>query len=461
VTSLSKVVVVLCLGALFSSAFFGVWSLSMSSAQSTQTTGVIIPLYTYPTDGSWSGTIQTKQSYPSVPIIAIINPNNGPGSSSDPTFVSGIKSLQNAGVIVLGYVATGYATSSYSGVSNMESQMADYKNWYGVNGIFFDEMSSSGSTASYYQTLETYAKSLGFTMNVGNPGTTVSTSLVGILNVLCIYENPGMPTASDLNGYTPYGNAGFSYIAYGVSSLPSSSTIQSLDQYTSWIYVTNLGGSNPYNGLPSYFTSEVATLASLNSQAPPTSSSTSTSTISSTSHSTTSATTTTTKVTTSSSSTTSSSVTTKTTSSTVSSSSTVSTTTKTTTTSTTSTSSRTSSQSDALLSVSTINERGNTITGYYVALSQNGKQIASAYSPASFTLVSGETYVVTPENYGHYVFSYWLDTGSTTASRTVSITQNTHLVAVYKYVGGWSRERYFSLNGWISWASATTWYSWP
>jgi hypothetical protein len=115
---------------------------------------------------------------------------------------------------------------------------------------------------SYYTQLATYVKSVKLGMTMGNPGTTVSTSLVGVFTNLCIYENPGMPQISDISGYTSYGKAGFSYIAYGVDSMPSKSTITSTTNYVGYLYITNLGGSNPYNGLPSYISSEAAVLAS-------------------------------------------------------------------------------------------------------------------------------------------------------------------------------------------------------
>src|SRR5881397_1330215 len=107
----------------------------ISFAASTNS-GIVIPLYTYPTDGSWAETLQAKNAHPNVPIIAVINPSNGPGGASDLKFVQGVKNFQAAGIIVLGYVATGYASQL---ISSLESQIGSYKNWYSVNGIFFDE----------------------------------------------------------------------------------------------------------------------------------------------------------------------------------------------------------------------------------------------------------------------------------------------------------------------------------
>lgn len=229
-----------------------------SKANAMSLTGIVVPLYTYPTDSSWSSLISVKESYPLVPIIAIINPNNGAGSSKDSNYVSGVNDLKAAGITVLGYVYTNYGSRS---ASTIEKQMRDYKNWYDVNGIFFDEMSNVGSTLSYYQGLASYASSLGFSMTMGNPGTTVSNNLVGVFTNLCIYENPGMPSANQINGYTSYGKQGFSFIAYGVSSMPGQSMIKGMTSYVSYLYITNLGGGNPYDGLPSYISNEAAMLS--------------------------------------------------------------------------------------------------------------------------------------------------------------------------------------------------------
>src|SRR5437867_9232398 len=80
-----------------------------SSAAVTNPTGLVIPLYTYPTDGTWAAVLNAKNLHPTVPIIAVINPNSGPGAASDASYVTGIKAFQAAGIVVLGYVATGYA----------------------------------------------------------------------------------------------------------------------------------------------------------------------------------------------------------------------------------------------------------------------------------------------------------------------------------------------------------------
>jgi len=227
----------------------------ISFAASTNS-GIVIPLYTYPTDGSWAATLQAKNAHPNVPIIAVINPSDGPGGSSDSNYVQGVKNLQAAGIIVIGYVATGYASQL---ISSLESQISSYQNWYSVNGIFFDEMSSVQGNEGYYSTLNTYVKSLGMTMTMGNPGTSVPSSYIGTLDSLCIFEQGGLPTLSYLLSYSGHPKSNFAFIGLSVSTLNTAFEAAS-SQYAGWLYITDAGGGNPYNVLPSYFMNEVAAL---------------------------------------------------------------------------------------------------------------------------------------------------------------------------------------------------------
>ena len=172
-------------------------SATTQSTTTTGSTGVMVPLYVYP-GSDWTQVIQIKNAHPSVPIVAIINPNSGPGSSSDSNYLSGIQQLQAAGVKVLGYVYTSYGARS---TTSVHADIDSYNNWYHVNGIFFDEMANTSGLETYYSNLSNYVKSLGMTMTVGNPGTDTLSSYIGTVDVLDIYENPGMPSLTSLTGW--------------------------------------------------------------------------------------------------------------------------------------------------------------------------------------------------------------------------------------------------------------------
>src|SRR5260370_21755397 len=67
------------------------------------------------------------------------------------------------------------------------------------------------------------------------------------------------------------------------------------------------------------------------------------------------------------------------------------------------------------LTVNTQDLNGVAITGVYIQLYTNGKQIASGYSgsTATFIVNNTQTYTVIPNDYIGYMFDHWLDTGST------------------------------------------------
>src|SRR2546427_828258 len=234
----------------------------------TSPTGVIVPLYFSP-DGTWDIVAQAKKDHPSVPIVAIINPNNGTGSSKDPGIASGVQNLQSAGVLVIGYVATldGSVNST-----TVDAAIDTYKSWYNVSGVFLDEMSNTAGNETYYSNIHNYAISQGLTLTVGNPGQATVSSYVGTVDNIVIYEDGGMPSNSTLatntfNGASPKSN--FSYVAFGVSPIPSNSTILGTTAYVGYMYITDDNLPDPYNTLSSHFGNLVAALDTTPPPPPP------------------------------------------------------------------------------------------------------------------------------------------------------------------------------------------------
>jgi hypothetical protein len=229
-----------------------------ASAATPASTGLIVPLYSYPTDATWSALIQAKEAYPNVPIIAVINPDYGPGSSPDPNYVSGIARLQAAGITVVGYIWTGYASV---GLSTVEASAADYKSWYNVNGLFFDGMSNSEAESGYYSSATDYAYSIGLALTVGNPGTSVPSNYVNAVNIIVVYENAGYPSASTIaSSAMGYPSNNFAAIGYDVSA-PTQSYLQDLSPYLGYVYFTDGQAPNPYSGLASYLDDLVSMLS--------------------------------------------------------------------------------------------------------------------------------------------------------------------------------------------------------
>jgi hypothetical protein len=215
-------------------------------------TGTLVPLYTYPSDASWGAIIAAKQAHPSVPVIAVFNPNSGPGSDADPTYVTATNQLKTAGIVVLGYVATGYTARDPD--TEVKPEIDDYLAWYpATTGIFFDEQSNNAGDEGYYSDLNTYAKSQGLTFTVGNPGADTAESFVGALDMMLIYESGGLPEVTSLGGWHDnHDKKNFGIIPYAVPSLDVTFVSQA-KTHVGYIYLTDDNLPNPWDSLTPYF----------------------------------------------------------------------------------------------------------------------------------------------------------------------------------------------------------------
>ena len=239
---------------------------STASTSPSTPTGLLVPLFIYPvTVSTWSSIASLPAAYPNVPVIAIINPDSGPGSSQDPNYVAGINSLKAAGVVTIGYVYTNYGAVS---LQSVESSIDAWKNLYGVTGIFLDAMAYHTGYESYYQSIVSYAKGTdGMTFVIGNPGTDTVASYVGNGGVdnIGFYEDFGTPTIAYLSSpfHTTYPKTQWSFLAHGVATL-NDSFIAQASQYVSYLYISSGPGSAPWGTFPSYLDQMAADLAKVN-----------------------------------------------------------------------------------------------------------------------------------------------------------------------------------------------------
>jgi hypothetical protein len=202
--------------------------------------------------------IAAKKAHPTVGVIAIVNPNNGPGSAASSDYTSGIAGLTGAGIKVIGYVATGYASRAATAVK------ADIDHWEAfypgqVTGIFFDEQSNQAGDVAHYRDLSQYAKAQGLSFTVGNPGTDTAEGYIGALDTMLIYESAGLPSAGQMGGWhSKYPSSNFGIIPYATSLDPA--FVRNDRQYVGYIYLQNDNLPNPWDSVPSYFSDLLAAL---------------------------------------------------------------------------------------------------------------------------------------------------------------------------------------------------------
>jgi hypothetical protein len=85
------------------------------------------------------------------------------------------------------------------------------------------------------------------------------------------------------------------------------------------------------------------------------------------------------------------------------------------------------------LMVSTFDSNNKQISGYYTTLSKGSQLITTGFSPTKFVLDNGQAYTVGVQDYGNFVFDHWKDTGSKTRNRSISISSDTSIIAIYRY----------------------------
>ena len=410
-------------------------------AYSATTTGIMIPLYTYP-GSTWDQVIAAKNAHPSVPIVAIINPNNGPGSAKDSNYASGIQELQSAGVVVIGYVFTQYGSRSSGAIT---ADIDSYKAWYPqINGIFYDEMTNTPGDETYYRNLSNYAKSVGFSFTVGNPGTDTATSYVGTMDNIIIYETGGLPSLSILGGWhTGYDKSNFSLLAYGVGTL-NEVFVDSASNYVSYMYITNDSLSNPWDSVTPYFMDLAAALDD-GTTPPPNPTPTQPLTVQSADLAGASVSGLWTEISTGGA-VVNSGYTPLTYTATSNTQYTVcvsnyqnyvfdhwsdgSTNNCKTVTTTEDTNLKAYYKSPVTLRVRSVGMNGSVINGLWTEISTGNNLVKSGYTTLSYTANAGTLYTVCVSNYQNYVFDHWSD-GNTNSCKTVTPTKTTTLTAYY------------------------------
>ena len=113
--------------------------------------GIVVPAYFYP------GSLWTSMNWAAgrVPLVAIMNPNSGPGAAQNPDYVAAVNALRASGGKVIGYVSTAYTAR---GTNVVMADIDRYFSWYAVDGIFLDEFTNDADTnhLNYYAALHQY-----------------------------------------------------------------------------------------------------------------------------------------------------------------------------------------------------------------------------------------------------------------------------------------------------------------
>jgi len=221
---------------------------------------IAVPAYFYPVfpDPLWA---QMEDATPTV-SFAVMNPASGSGMAPDANYVSQIAATRAAGVKILGYVTSSYATAP---LATVKADIDNYYAWYDVDGIFIDEADNNCVTQPYYAELDVYTKAKGgLGMTAINPGTVAPECFVTAADVILNFEGSYMQylSWSPLGWEAGYDPSHFWHLVYAtdVMEMPSA-VLMSQDRGAGYVYVTpDMLLPNPWDTLPTepYWSTELA-----------------------------------------------------------------------------------------------------------------------------------------------------------------------------------------------------------
>jgi hypothetical protein len=248
------------------------WSAEVADVAAVAPSGaakqhITLPLYTT-TSSAWS---KAGAAAPTVrAAIADICAPDGTGSGCDgepadepnPAWPPIIAAARSAGVLPLYYISTDYAAEP---VGTVETEISDAISWYGTPSIMLDEVPTSCSDVSYYQTLYSYIHSLGGIVML-DPGTATSTSscYLAAADIMEIFSGTqsAFRTTTFPSWLSGYPSSRFAaVISAGTSAGVGTDVADAAADRIGNVYVDDEAEPPNYATLPSFWSAEVTDVA--------------------------------------------------------------------------------------------------------------------------------------------------------------------------------------------------------
>lgn len=169
---------------------------------------ILLPLYIYPSPGSWDPLLTMAATHSNVDFTVIVNPASGPGTDSlpDENYVAALRSLDHfPNVNLLGYVRCTYGDRD---VADIDEDIAKYGDWEAqisdlddgglgvtLQGIFLDEFPAEAEYLPLMahisqQIQDTWADTMDTKATVTyNPGVVVDPAFYPLADYIVAFED--------------------------------------------------------------------------------------------------------------------------------------------------------------------------------------------------------------------------------------------------------------------------------
>jgi hypothetical protein len=264
IKNLLKKTALLCAALLF----LGTAVMPRIAAAAVTSQAIAVPMYQYPTIGTFWSDI-TGGGSARVPFI-IADPASGPGASADPNYTTAINNAVAAGIRVIGYVNTSYQTVNY------QTALNDVNTWYqlypNISGIFIDQVADgTGANQCYIASLYNHVKNQHANdLVVLNPGTNISANYEPYGDIFANAENTFAAYQASWSVQYPgfednpaFQNRFWHIIHTATSGQYAAALSLAQSRNAGWVYITDDVMPNPYDVTPSYWNTELSDVGTL------------------------------------------------------------------------------------------------------------------------------------------------------------------------------------------------------
>ena len=229
---------------------------------------ILIPLYSYPqwyapTNYLWDDVAQAAGA---VPVLAIIDPADGPGPGfPNADYQQGLADLQAGGAGIVGYVDTAFGARD---PALMEDDVDAYSAEPRVTGIFLDQGNATAGNLGYYSNICQYIRAKPTLTNIVlNSGPTISEAYLapGMVDIAMVFEqSTGWPDYAPDPFMADYPPGRFSMLVHTCPTAGEMETnvARAVHRNIGWVYVTDDAMPNPWDTQSAYWTQLVTLVSS-------------------------------------------------------------------------------------------------------------------------------------------------------------------------------------------------------
>jgi hypothetical protein len=147
--------------------------------------GLVVPAYFHPAvkPAEWAILARSVARL----RLVVLNLADGPGDLLDTVFMAVVGRVMAAGITVAGYVDTDYGRKPRR---DALAELSRYREWYGVESVFFDRAASGVEHVAYYGALADSARERGARLVAFNHGTHPAPEFAEHCDLLGTFEGP-------------------------------------------------------------------------------------------------------------------------------------------------------------------------------------------------------------------------------------------------------------------------------